>query len=138
LEALQDARTRFGQQIELVTGDSTAAATRTRLASQYDAVFIDGDHSYRGSRMDLDLALSLNPRLIGLHDVVDSDWHTQAGCCVSRLWAEMRQGYLTAEKIGGVWGGVGMIYPDSPARGDVNDTESWPVRRPDSGAGRRR
>ncbi len=114
LKALQDARTRFGQQIELVTGDSTAAATRARLVSQHDAVFIDGDHSYRGSRTDLDLALSLHPRLNGLHDVVDSDWHAQAGCCLSRLWAEMRQRYRTAERIGGVWGGIGMIYPDSP------------------------
>jgi hypothetical protein len=111
IATMEDGSRQFGQQIEIVPGDSSAIATRKRIAPQYDAVFIDGDHSYRGSRADFELALSLHPRLIGLHDIVDSDWHAQAQCCVSRLWAELRERYVTEERTSGVWGGIGMVYP---------------------------
>ena len=116
LATLDDARHRFGQQIDLVEGDSTAASTRERLSPQYDAVFIDGDHSYRCSSSDASLALSLHPRIVGLHDVVDSDWHAQAHCCVSRLWSELRNRYVTEECASGDWGGIGVFYPNKPSK----------------------
>jgi predicted O-methyltransferase YrrM len=111
LATLEDARHRFSQPIELVVGDSMAGATRERLRQQYDAVFIDGDHSYRGARSDVDFALERSARLIALHDITDSDWHAQARCSVSRVWGELRARYSTAERLLGHWGGIGIIRP---------------------------
>jgi spore maturation protein CgeB/predicted O-methyltransferase YrrM len=109
--ALEDARSRFGQKIKFLQGDSTCQAMRERLAGQYDAVFIDSDHSYRAVASDFQLALSRKPRVIGLHDIVDSDWHASARCCVSRLWAELTKEYRTEERQTANWGGIGVVWP---------------------------
>jgi len=109
LETIEDARRRLGQQINLIEGDSTATETRARLSSQYDAIFIDGDHSYCSCRSDFDFALSLRPRIIGIHDIVDSDWHAQARCCVSKLWTELRGRYASEEMAAGDWAGIGIV-----------------------------
>jgi predicted O-methyltransferase YrrM len=110
LATIADASTRFGQQVDVVIGDSAAAATRAQLAPRYDAVFIDGDHGYRGARADAYFALTRSPRLIALHDIADSDWHAQARCCVSRVWSELR-GHGTEERVLGDWGGIGILRP---------------------------
>jgi methyltransferase family protein len=112
LETFAHARAQFGQQLELVTGDSRAAELQRRLADRYDAVFIDGDHGYRGCRSDFELAKSRNAKLVGLHDIVDSDWHADARCCVSRLWRELAGEYRTEEKAKGDWGGIGVVRMD--------------------------
>jgi predicted O-methyltransferase YrrM len=111
LATIVEIRQRFRQTVEVVIGDSMAAATRSKLDSHYDAVFIDGDHSYRAARADVDFALSRSPRLIALHDIADSAWHAQAHCCVSRVWAELRATYSTEERIVGDWGGIGLVKP---------------------------
>lgn len=112
VEAFRDAERRFHQSLEIVTADSTSESIRAQLADQYDAVFIDGDHSYRACRSDFTLAKSLKPRLIGLHDIVDSDWHASARCCVSRLWAELSRQYRVEHKASGEWGGIGVVIFD--------------------------
>jgi predicted O-methyltransferase YrrM len=111
LRNIEDARTRFRQQIRIIEGDSTSEKTRVQLQPHYDAVFIDGDHSYRASRSDFEFALSLRPCLIALHDIVDSDWHAQMRCCVSRLWSELCGRYLCEELAVGAWGGIGIVRP---------------------------
>ena len=107
-QSLDDARSRWTQSIELVVGDSTAETTRARIAPHYDAVFIDGDHGYRGARRDYEFALTRQPRLIALHDIVDSMWHAQARCCVSRLWSEIEAGGQSEAVRLGQWGGIGI------------------------------
>ncbi len=109
LQTFRDAEERFGQTLRLVVGDSTADSTKAQLADQYDAVFIDGDHSYKGCASDFRLAKSLRPKLIGFHDIVDSDWHADSYCCVSRLWAELSQSYRTVEKTSKDWAGIGVV-----------------------------
>jgi hypothetical protein len=109
LQTFRDAEERFGQTLRLVVGDSTAESTKAQLADQYDVVFIDGDHGYKACASDFRLAKSLKPKLIGLHDIVDSDWHTSAYCCVSRLWAELTQSYRTVEKTSEDWAGIGVV-----------------------------
>ena len=111
LATLEDIRIRFGQRIELVAGDSAAAVTREQIGPAFDAVFIDGDHGYRGSRSDLEFALTRGPRLIGLHDIVDSDWHAAARCCVSRVWREAQARFRSDERTTGDWGGIGVLTP---------------------------
>lgn len=113
VQALADARLRWSQRIELVTGDSTAEATRAQLAPRYDAVFIDGDHGYRGARLDYEFAKSRQPRIIALHDIVDSMWHADARCCVSRLWSEIEAGGGSEACRLGEWGGIGIVSPES-------------------------
>ena len=108
-EAFDDARTRFGQSLDLIVGNSGSMQTRQQLAENYDAVFIDADHRYFACRRDFLLAKSLSPRLIGIHDIADSDWHAGARCCVSRLWAELAQEHQTEEHASGEWGGIGVV-----------------------------
>lgn len=107
--AFADARERFGQTLDLVMGDSSMPGLRERLAGRYDAVYIDGDHGYLACRRDVQLARSLNPQLIGLHDIVDSDWHAASRCCVSRVWDELKREHASEEMQSGVWGGVGLL-----------------------------
>ena len=107
-EVFRNAEEHFGQQITLIVAGSLASA-RARLAPQYTAVFLDGDHDYKGCRADFDAALTLKPRLIALHDIVDSDWHAYARCCVSRVWNELKRQYRTVEKASDEWAGVGVV-----------------------------
>jgi hypothetical protein len=109
LDTFAHARAQFGQELALVSGDSRSEDVRRRLADTYDAVFIDGDHGYRGARADFDLAKSRRAKLVGLHDIVDSDWHADARCCVSRLWREIKQEARTEERAAGNWGGIGVV-----------------------------
>ena len=107
--AFADARARFGSEMNGVVGDSSLPALGDRLAAQYDAVYIDGDHGYLACNRDVQWARSRKPRLIGLHDIVDSDWHAASRCCVSRVWNELKHGHDTEEMQSGVWGGVGLL-----------------------------
>lgn len=109
LAAVDEAARAFGQTLR-------TQSQRTELAPHYDAVFIDGQHGYRECRADFELALSLGPALIGLHDIVDSDWHAQNRCCVSRLWAELKQSHSTEERAGADWAGIGLVMIDQPLR----------------------
>lgn len=109
-EAFQNAQERFGQSMRLIQTDSSANDTKHLLSPQYDAIFIDGDHGYCGARNDWLLAKSKKPKLIGFHDIVDSDWHIQCRCCVSRLWSEIKTEYKTEERSSGEWGGIGVVW----------------------------
>jgi hypothetical protein len=96
-----------------VQADSTSLAARSALGDgAYDAVFIDGDHGYRGAQNDWLLARSVGARLIAFHDIADSHWHAAARCCVSRLWAEIKRDHRTVERVSADWGGIGVVYPD--------------------------
>lgn len=109
LAAVDEAARTFGQ--TLFTRHSP-----NELAPHFDAVFIDGQHGYRECRADFDLARSLGPQLIGLHDIVDSDWHAQNQCCVSKLWADLKRAYPTDERASADWAGVGLVLLDQSLR----------------------
>jgi hypothetical protein len=113
VHAFQNAERNFHQSMKLVGADSTLASVREQIAVQYDAVFIDGNHSYKDCHSDFTLAKSLNPRIVGLHNIVDSDWHVRIRCCVSRLWAELSQQFRTEHKASGEWGGIGIVFLDN-------------------------
>lgn len=111
-QTLAEAERNFAQKLRLVEGQPDAEATRRQLAAAYDAVHIDGDHGYRAARRDWELARSVGARHIAFHDIVDSHWHAQNRCCVSRLWAELKAGHRTLERSGSDWGGIGVVCPD--------------------------
>jgi hypothetical protein len=108
-EAAADAQSRFGRGPALVRGNAFEAGALQRLPPQVDAVFIDGDHGYRACSEDLRLARRLQPRWIGLHDIVDSDWHAHSRCCVSRVWAEASAAGPAQSLASGDWGGIGLL-----------------------------
>jgi hypothetical protein len=107
-EAIGDARSRFGQAVQ-------HEANREALSGAYDAVFIDGDHGWHACMSDVQLALSLQPQLIGLHDIVDSDWHAQNRCAVSRVWASLRHRHFSESRLSNAqWAGIGIISRSAP------------------------
>ena len=108
-EVFRNAEEHFGQQITLIVAKEPLATLRSQLAPQYSGVFLDGDRGYKGCRAEFDLALTLNPRLIALHDIVDSDWHAHARCCVSRVWNELKDRHRTVEKAADEWAGIGVV-----------------------------
>jgi hypothetical protein len=109
VEVFRNAEEHFGQQITLILAKESLACVRAQLAPQYTGVFLDGDHGYKGCKADFDLALTLKPRLIALHDIVDSDWHAYARCCVSRVWNELKGRHRTVEKASDEWAGIGVV-----------------------------
>ena len=125
--AFADARAQFAQTVDEVVGDASEPEARAQLATRYDAVYIDGDHGYRACRRDLLFARSLDPLLIGLHDIVDSDWHAASRCCVSRVWDEARHELASEEMQSGTWGGVGLLHPRRPRHvsGGEMHPEAW-------------
>lgn len=111
-EAAADARERFGAGPVLVHEAPPSA----------DAVFIDGDHGYRACRRDVELARALRPRLLALHDIVDSDWHAHNRCCVARVWSELRAAHGTQERASADWGGIGLVRLAGAAGSDPPGT----------------
>lgn len=109
--SFDDIRKRFGQRVDFVQGDSGRMETIARLGKSFDAVFIDADHGFRSVDADFALALGKNAKIIGLHDIVDSDWHAASKCCVSRLWRSLVRNYETREHKSGAWGGIGVVWP---------------------------
>jgi len=96
----------------MIVGDSKdlSVQDRVRGAGSFDAVFIDGDHSYEGVCRDWEFAKSLCPRKIFFHDITQSSWHEKCGSFVHRLWNEIKQNHETDEKtVGCGWGGIGVV-----------------------------
>jgi spore maturation protein CgeB/predicted O-methyltransferase YrrM len=118
VHSLADARRGFGQDVSLVEGDSASDDVVARLDENFDAVFIDADHGYRAAERDFSLALARKAAMIGLHDIVDSDWHAGSKCCVSRLWERLARDYRTAQRLGGEWGGIGVVWPQEGQASD--------------------
>lgn len=97
----------------MIVGSSAAELVqeRARVLGPFDVVFIDGDHSYKGVKIDWQFAQSLNPRIIAFHDIAEVIKHRREGCEVDRLWAEIKQTHVTSEKLVGCgWGGIGVVF----------------------------
>ena len=77
-----------------------------------DLLFIDGDHSYAGVKLDFNNFKHLvkDGGLICFHDIVDSRYHRSAGCTVALFWNEIKTQYEYKEfVVGNDWGGIGML-----------------------------
>jgi cephalosporin hydroxylase len=107
------------QAVHLLRGNSHApemlARVRKALGSQpLDALFIDGDHSYDGVKMDFETygPLVRKGGVIALHDIVQSD---RPGFRVHRFWNEVRQKYRHIELLNEANQkeyGIGLLYVD--------------------------
>lgn len=105
---LADARQAFGATLRRVDAGSATPGVLQALDAPFDAAFIDGEHGYVACRRDVELAFAAGARHVALHDIVDSDWHAQHRCAVSRVWAELQATRTTRARAGAAWGGIGV------------------------------
>ena len=76
-----------------------------------DVLFIDGEHSYNGAKNDFTkFKKFMKPGgIIGIHDIVASNYHYQNNCRVYKLWQQIKDKYPSSEKTTTNWGGIGVI-----------------------------
>jgi cephalosporin hydroxylase len=84
------------QKLYLIRADSHCKATLERVVQilngkKADFLFIDGDHSYEGVRMDFEMFSTLVKEggTIAFHDIVVHP--AEIGCDVNRLWDEIKE-----------------------------------------------
>jgi predicted O-methyltransferase YrrM len=109
------------QHMDIVRADSHAPATLEKVRAllgnrKLDLLFIDGDHSYEGVKMDFEMYSHLVARdgIIAFHDIVDGPETAVGG--VPKFWRELKPGRQHLEfvkdwKQGG-WG-IGVLPPAS-------------------------
>lgn len=117
------------QNTHFIEGDSSKFETIKQLhnilnGEQVDLLFIDGDHTYKGVLTDYMLYKQYVKQggYIVFHDIVDSEFHRGANCCVSTLWNKLQGQKIEfispdnsdalddACNVGDiVWGGIGII-----------------------------
>lgn len=92
-----------GQQVTLLRANSHSEHTVERVrewlgGAKFDFILIDGDHTYDGAKLDLQLYSPFlsTDGLVAFHDIVPQ---TDADCGVSRLWPELRDRYETVEFV---------------------------------------
>jgi predicted O-methyltransferase YrrM len=106
------------KQISLIREDShslsTLRAVRTILEERkLDFLFIDGDHTYNGAKIDFEMYSKLVRKggIIAFHDIVSGPQESVGG--VPRFWNEIKRDFKHVElvkdwKQGGF--GIGIVY----------------------------
>ncbi len=103
--------------VQLIRADSHQEETLAKLRSflgsgEVDFLFIDGDHTYRGVKLDFDMYSPLVRKggVVALHDIVAHDANT--GCEVGAFWSEIKQSHRHLEIIEDQnqrWAGIGVL-----------------------------
>jgi hypothetical protein len=101
-----------GQDVHIVIGDSAAPETiaNVRALGAYDALLIDGDHSYAGVAADWRNYAGM-ARIVAFHDIDEVEQRSRRPIDVPRLWKETKQSYRHREIIGAERGmGIGVLW----------------------------
>jgi len=66
-----------------------------------DFLFIDGDHTYEGVKGDFEIYKQFlsDDAIVGFHDIINSEYHIQHNCYVSKFWNELKEEYECKEFI---------------------------------------
>lgn len=123
--ALLEAFTHDEQRIFVIRGDSHSPAIVDKVAKaldgrEIDFLFIDGDHSYHGVKMDFETYMRFvkNGGIIAFHDI-NPDYYAKFGCGepkggeVYRFWDETKQRFRHIEFIenpGQDGCGIGLLW----------------------------
>ncbi len=104
-----------GRACDYLLADSTTEAAQRVIAEHgpYDAILIDGDHTYEGVKADWEAYGNLAP-IVAFHDIVGHDQSEKVShraVEVPRLWAEIKaSGRKTVEFIApGSAMGIGVV-----------------------------
>lgn len=104
-----------GDNVFIFNGDSHSEEMHTKVKNtlsdqKVDFMFIDGDHSYLGVKLDFYMYKQfVKPGgWIAFHDIKNTEMHHMHECWVDRFWEEM-----DAEKVwfcsDNEWGGIGFV-----------------------------
>lgn len=115
LQRRNDAMRTVGKNVHILNGDSHSEEMVRHVKSilgdkKVDFLFIDGDHSYLGVKLDFYMYKQfVKPGgWIGFHDIKNTDHHHNEHCFVDQFWEE-----LNYEKVwfrsDNNWGGIGFI-----------------------------
>jgi cephalosporin hydroxylase len=106
---------RWSENVHVVTGDSHEQKSWREVedilaGNKLDFLFIDGDHSYQGAKLEFEdyKGFVRSGELIAFLDVKDSEFHRKRGCFVAKLWAELA-GEKREFTQGLEWGGIGVV-----------------------------
>ena len=109
---------KHGQRLYLIRGDSHNQQTLNKVKSILNGetlgfLFVDGDHTYRGVKMDFEMYAPLvkDGGIIAFHDIVPGPVERVGG--VPRFWEEIKTEYVNLEIVknqnqGGC--GIGIIF----------------------------
>jgi predicted O-methyltransferase YrrM len=105
----------WSRNIHGILADSHLMRSRQKVADyvngkKLDFLFIDGDHSLLGVKLDYFMYREfVRPGgYIAFHDINGSRWHDDVGCLVSRFWLELK-GEKQEFNSHREWGGIGLL-----------------------------
>ncbi len=103
---------------DLLPITKAAPCTSGEFAGErFDVAFIDGDHSYDGSRTDW-LNVGRSSGFVAFHDINGAEYDSQNGG-IRRTWSELKLEYRATRSIMEIshcsnWMGIGLILNRSP------------------------
>lgn len=106
---------------EYIGDNSFSASVKEQIYKKYkklDLLFLDGDHTYEGVKKDYEnfSPLVKSGGIIAFHDIVDSQYHRNANCFVSKFWNSVKSGKTYKE----------LIYDNDGVKYEINDTDRNP------------
>lgn len=106
----------FASDVHIIQGDSHNQSTVDSLkkvlnGEELDFIFIDGDHSYDGVKMDFEMYSQFlkDGGYIAFHDINDTEFHRGLNCHVAKFWNELKDYKKIEFNSHSMYMGIGLI-----------------------------